>query len=215
MVLETNAVHYRLQSDIIYTFCGTISHKHTYQRSKDQHSCKFDRFVDFKVATKWKIPKLFYYHSNSFIRLRLLHFCPKRARTHTHTNNFAIGRLLCIFFSPLYSFCISGVIKWNGISIFATIFISFHYAWMLCMRQFRFWMHIFSRLCFQRKANTFNYWITTFSVNFPSPIPTRMRKRKIRTVVSKRIFQHLILYITPQTNQSTNQKWTTQTTVEK
>lgn len=94
-------------------------------------------------------------------------------------------------------------------------FISFHFARVhcVCARQFRRWVYIFSRLHFYRQANTFNYCITTFSVNFPSPCQrttdkettryARLPEHKIKTALS-------FLYITPQTNQSTNQKWATQ-----
>lgn len=166
VVLEMNAVHYRLQSDIIYTFCGRISYAHTHTHIATEHqktstAVNSIAVFDFKVATKRNIPKLFYCHSNSLIRP----FIPAQP----FSNRSVIPRTHFVSFVFLLHFW-SDEMEWH-LDI-CNNFISFHFIsleYIVFVRQFRLWMYIFSRLHFYRQANTFNYCITTFSVNFPSP----------------------------------------------
>lgn len=80
-VLKMNAAHYRLQSDIIYTFWG-YNITHTVVNAI--------AVFDFKVATKQDSPKLFHYYPNPLIFIRL-------------RPNSALGWLFCICSFPCLS----------------------------------------------------------------------------------------------------------------
>lgn len=121
-----NAVHYRLQSDIIYNFWG-IQYNTSTQPSNIKRPTQL-WIRSMCVILKW-LPNVTY--QNYFITIQIHAFVQSFAFTrfvpstlkHTHTHYQFSNRsaILYLFFFRLPFFCISGVLKWNGISIFATI----------------------------------------------------------------------------------------------